>query len=68
MIEIAGASAFTPARLEKRLTAVRARNPGVPRLVATFAHFVDVDGELPAAGRAVLERLLTYGPRPMSRA
>src|SRR5450432_3118467 len=67
MLEIVGASAFTPARLEKRLTAVRARNPGVPRLVATFTHFVDLEGELPADGRAVLERLLTYGPRRMTR-
>jgi phosphoribosylformylglycinamidine synthase len=69
MIEIAGARAFTPARLEKRLAAVRARNPGVTGLDAAFAHFVDVDGALPAAERGVLERLLRYGPRaPEARA
>src|SRR5450432_4139110 len=62
MLEIAGASAFTPARLEKRLAAVRARNPGVTRLVATFTHFVDVEGELPADGRAVLAPPVTHRP------
>jgi phosphoribosylformylglycinamidine synthase len=64
MLEIAGASAFTPTRLEKRLAAVRVRNPGVTELRASFAHFVDVDGALPDDERRVLERLLTYGPRP----
>jgi phosphoribosylformylglycinamidine synthase len=63
MLEIAGAPAFTPARLQKRLAAVRARNPGVTALAATFAHFVDVDGALTDAERGVLGRLLTYGPR-----
>jgi phosphoribosylformylglycinamidine synthase len=64
MLEIAGAPAFTPARSQKRLTAVRARNPGVTGLSATFAHFVDVGGALGPEERRVLERLLTYGPRP----
>ena len=63
MLEIAGAHAFTPARLEKRLAAVRARNPGVTALAAAFAHFVDIDGALTDAERQVLERLLRYGPR-----
>jgi len=64
MIEIGGAPAFTPARLEKRLAAIRARNPGVRALAAEFVHFVDTDGELDAEARAVLVRLLRYGPRP----
>jgi phosphoribosylformylglycinamidine synthase len=63
MIEIAGAPAFTPARLEKRLAGVRARNPGVTGISASFAHFVDVEGALLPEDRRVLERLLTYGPR-----
>jgi phosphoribosylformylglycinamidine synthase len=66
MLEIAGASAFTPARLEKRLAAARASNPDITALTATFAHFVELDddvGELAIAERGVLERLLTYGPR-----
>jgi phosphoribosylformylglycinamidine synthase len=70
MLEIAGAPAFTPARLQKRLAAVRARNPGVTDLAAVFAHFVDLDGDgagaLDADERRLLERLLTYGPRATS--
>jgi phosphoribosylformylglycinamidine synthase len=68
MLEIPGAPAFTAARLEKRLAAVRARNPGVQALSASFVHFVDVDtdGPLPAPARALLERLLRYGPRAVS--
>jgi phosphoribosylformylglycinamidine synthase len=63
MFEIAGAPAFTPAHLQKRLAAVRQRNPGVTALAASFTHFVDAEAPLPDAARAVLERLLRYGPR-----
>ena len=68
MIEVPGGSAFTPARLQKRLTLVRKGNPGVRALTATFVHFADVEGELTAEEHGVLERLLTYGPRPSGRA
>ncbi|HEX4403836.1 MAG TPA: phosphoribosylformylglycinamidine synthase [Polyangia bacterium] len=68
MLEIAGAAVFTPARLEKRLTLVRARNPSVTGLTATFTHFVDVDGALTDDERQVLGRLLRYGPRAASGA
>jgi len=63
MIELAGAPAFTPARLEKRLAAVRAANPAVTALGATFVHFVDDTAPLGPEDAAVLERLLRYGPR-----
>jgi phosphoribosylformylglycinamidine synthase len=63
MIELAGAPAFTPARLEKRLAAVRAANPAVTALGATFVHFVDESAPLGPKDSAVLERLLRYGPR-----
>ncbi len=63
MLEIVGAPAFTPARLEKRLTLVRQGNPGVSALTATFVHFIDVTVPLDESARAVLERLLRYGPR-----
>ena len=46
MLELHGAPAFTPARLEKRLATVRATNPGVTGLTATFVHFVDVAAPL----------------------
>ena len=63
MLEIAGAPAFTAARLDKRLASVRRGNPGVRALGAVFAHFVEVAGALPTEARRDLERLLTYGPR-----
>ena len=63
MLELAGAPAFTPARLQKRLTSIRAANPGVTALGATFVHFADVTAPLGAHEATVLERLLRYGPR-----
>jgi phosphoribosylformylglycinamidine synthase len=66
MIEFGGGSAFTPARLQKKLTLVRRANPGVRALNASFDHFVDVDGKLAPDEIKVLERLLHYGPRPSS--
>ncbi len=47
---------------------MRATNPGVRALTATFVHFADVDGELTRDEREILERLLQYGPRPSGRA
>ena len=63
MIEVAGGAAFTPARLQKRLTALRRANPGIRALTATFTHFVDVEGIPSQKERLLLERLLRYGPR-----
>src|SRR4051812_42790020 len=67
MLEIAGAPAFTAARLEKRLAAVRRANPGVRAIAASFTHLVDLDGDLDDPARGVLERLLQYGPRMAAR-
>jgi phosphoribosylformylglycinamidine synthase len=63
LLEIPGAPAFTPARLERRLASLRQRNPGVLQLGADLVHFVELERPLDGAGRAVLERLLQYGPR-----
>src|SRR5262245_13242071 len=68
MLQIRGAPAFTPARLDKRLAAVRARNPGVSALDAVLVHFVDLAAPLAPTERQVLDRLLTYGPRPRTAA
>src|SRR3954465_14437430 len=46
MLELHGAPAFTPARLEKRLTVVRAANPEITQLSATFTHLIDLAGPL----------------------
>ncbi len=67
MLTIPGARALSSARLEKRLVAIRVANPGVTELHAEHVHFVDVKGELDEAARAVLARLLSYGPREARR-
>src|SRR5262245_57801426 len=67
MLEIAGAPAFTDARLEKRLAALRRANPSVRALGATFVHFVDLERVLSADARGLLQRLLSYGPREAAR-
>src|SRR5436190_665806 len=66
MIELGGGSAFTTARLQKKLTLIRRANPGIRALSASYDHVVDVDGALGADEIKVLERLLKYGPRPTS--
>jgi phosphoribosylformylglycinamidine synthase len=63
MLELAGPQAFTPARLARKLRRVQAGNPGVTALSAAFLHFVDFERPLDDDERAVLDRLLTYGPR-----
>ncbi len=63
MLVLPGAPAFTPARLDARLARLRAANPGVEAAQASYVHFVDLEGELESEARAVLGRLLTYGPR-----
>ena len=63
MIEILGAPAFTPARLDKRLARLRVRNPDITSLTANHVHLVDTSAPLEPGDRQVLDRLLTYGPR-----
>jgi phosphoribosylformylglycinamidine synthase len=62
MLILGGSNAFTPARLQKRLAIVRAKNPSVNALAARFVHFADVS-KLTREQRTVLERLLQYGPK-----
>ena len=66
MIELGGGSAFTTARLQKKLTLIRRANPGIRAVNASFDHFVDVESKLTPDEINVLERLLHYGPRPTS--
>jgi len=65
MLVLPGAPALSPARTGKVLARVRAANPGVTALAARHVHFADVAPEraLSADDRALLDRLLTYGPR-----
>jgi phosphoribosylformylglycinamidine synthase len=53
-------SAFRVAKLLERLTALE---PAVRALAARFVHFVELAAPLSDTERAVLERLLDYGPR-----
>jgi len=63
IISFPGASAFTPARLAKRLDRIQAANPQVTALAAEFVHFVELTSPLPEADQLVLARMLRYGPR-----
>ncbi len=60
---LAGPPAFTPARLAKRLAALRAVDPAVAGVYAEFVHFLDVEGALDADEAEVVAALLRYGPR-----
>ena len=63
MLVLPGASAFTPARLAKRLAKIQIANPGISALAAEFVHLVELHSPLPEADWLVLERVLRYGPR-----
>jgi phosphoribosylformylglycinamidine synthase len=58
-----GTPAFTPTRVDKLLARLRAIDPAVTGVAATWTHIVDASGELDADARAILDRLLDYGPR-----
>ncbi len=68
MIVVPGKAALSPGRLAKRLARARASNPEVTALSARFIHFVDLGAaDLAEDERALLGRLLEYGPRDGSR-
>jgi phosphoribosylformylglycinamidine synthase len=62
MLVVPGRLVHSSAQLEKRLLAVRQRNPRVAALRASYVHFVDLSAPLEPAQREVLDRLLAYGP------
>jgi phosphoribosylformylglycinamidine synthase len=62
MLILRGAPALSPFRIQKLLDVLTAATPAVTGLHAEFVHFVDVDAELTAAQRDVLDQLLRYGP------
>ncbi len=64
MIELPGALAVSDFRIAKLRPALEKLHPGLGAIpVRDFIHFVDLERELDARERALLERLLTYGPR-----
>ncbi|HEY0635438.1 MAG TPA: phosphoribosylformylglycinamidine synthase, partial [Gammaproteobacteria bacterium] len=62
MLVLRGSPALSPFRLEKRLAQLRERVPSVSHLYAEFIHFADLATPLTEDERAILEKLLTYGP------
>src|SRR5262245_60031493 len=63
MLILRGSPALSPFRIQKLLQDLLAAGLPARAVGAEFVHLVDVKGELTAAERAVLEKLLTYGPR-----
>ncbi len=63
MIELPGALAVSDFRIAKLRPALEKLHPGLGAVSARFIHFVDLERELDARERALLDRLLTYGPR-----
>ena len=63
MIELPGALAVSDFRIAKLRPALEKRHPGLGSVSARFVHFVDLERDLDARERALLDRLLTYGPR-----
>jgi phosphoribosylformylglycinamidine synthase len=63
MIELLGAPAVSDFRIAKLRLALAALAPGIGAISARFIHFADVEKDLDARERALLGRLLTYGPR-----
>jgi phosphoribosylformylglycinamidine synthase len=63
MLQLPGPAALSAFRIAKLLERLRALAPEVRALDAHFVHFADLAQPLSTAARAVLEQLLTYGPR-----
>ena len=66
MIELLGAPAVSDFRIAKLRPALEAIHPGIGAVTARFIHFADVERALDTSELALLERLLTYGPREES--
>jgi phosphoribosylformylglycinamidine synthase len=62
MLQLQGPTALSAFRIAKLLDRLRSLEPAVTGLAARFVHFVDLARPLAAPQRAVLERLLSYGP------
>ena len=63
MIELPGALAVSDFRIAKLRPALEKLSPGLGGVTARFVQFVDLARDLDSRERALLERLLTYGPR-----
>jgi phosphoribosylformylglycinamidine synthase len=63
MIELPGALAVSDFRIAKLRPALEVLQPGLGAISARFLHLLDLERDLDARERGLLDRLLTYGPR-----
>ncbi|HEX8821675.1 MAG TPA: phosphoribosylformylglycinamidine synthase, partial [Archangium sp.] len=63
MLTLRGAPALSEFRLAKLLARCRELEPAVASVYVEFVHFLDVAVALSESERALLDRLLEYGPR-----
>ena len=64
ILQLRGPRALSESRLAKLLASLRKADPAVRSLAAELRYFVETEGELDAAGRRLLERLLDDGSPP----
>ncbi|HXA14354.1 MAG TPA: phosphoribosylformylglycinamidine synthase, partial [Opitutaceae bacterium] len=62
MLILRGSPAFSQFRLQKLLQDLAAAGLPARAISAEFVHIIELTGELAATERAILEKLLTYGP------
>src|SRR4051812_36864562 len=63
MLILRGSPALSPFRLQKLTQDVVAAGLTARAISAEFVHVVEISAELTSAEQAILEKLLTYGPR-----
>ncbi|MBI5612899.1 MAG: phosphoribosylformylglycinamidine synthase, partial [Gammaproteobacteria bacterium] len=63
MLNLAGSAALTPFRRERLLARLTAALPELTDVQARYRHFALCAAELSGAEQAVLQKLLSYGPR-----
>jgi phosphoribosylformylglycinamidine synthase len=68
MLSLPGSPALSPFRLDKLLSALRARAADVTGVSARWLHLADVERPLTSREREILEKLLVYGPKWAARA
>ncbi|HEX6154512.1 MAG TPA: hypothetical protein VFZ54_00710, partial [Burkholderiales bacterium] len=64
VLQLRGPRALSDSRLAKLLASLRKADPGVRSVAAELRYFIETDGEVDAAGRKLLERLLDDGSPP----
>ena len=64
ILQLRGPRALSESRLARLLASLKKAAPGVRSLAAELRYFIETDGEVDAAGRKLLERLLDDGSPP----